>query len=64
MMLVHMLLLLARIEREILLLGLVRGGINAALGMMDPQDNWLIHAVDTLREGGFLADYEKVKVPM
>ena len=29
---------------------------------MDPQDNWLIHAVDTLREGGFLADYEKVKV--
>ena len=41
---------------------LARGGINAALGTMDPQDNWLIHAVDTLREGGFLADYEKVKV--
>jgi succinate dehydrogenase / fumarate reductase flavoprotein subunit len=41
---------------------LARGGINAALGTMDPQDNWLVHAVDTLREGGFLADYEKVKV--
>ena len=41
---------------------LARGGINAALGTMDPQDNWLVHAVDTLREGGFLADYEKVEV--
>jgi len=41
---------------------LARGGINAALGTMDPQDNWLVHAVDTLREGGFIADYEKVQV--
>jgi succinate dehydrogenase/fumarate reductase flavoprotein subunit len=29
---------------------------------MDPEDNWMIHAADTLREGGFLADYEKVEV--
>src|ERR1044071_8715909 len=41
---------------------LARGGINAALGIMDPQDNWMIHAADTLREGGFLADYERVEV--
>ncbi len=33
---------------------LARGGINAALGTMDPEDNWMIHAADTLREGGFL----------
>ena len=38
-----------------------RGGINAALGTMDPQDNWMIHAADTLREGEFLADYERVE---
>ena len=41
---------------------LARGGINAALGTMDPKDSWMIHAADTLREGGFLADYEKVEV--
>ena len=41
---------------------LARGGINAALGTMDPNDNWLVHAADTLREGGFIADYEKVAV--
>ncbi len=41
---------------------LARGGINAALGTMDPEDNWMIHAIDTLREGEFLADYEKVEV--
>ena len=39
-----------------------RGGINAALGTMDPEDNWMIHAADTLREGEFLADYERVEV--
>ena len=38
-----------------------RGGINAALGTMDPEDNWMIHAADTLREGEFLADYERVE---
>ena len=41
---------------------LARGGINAALGTMDPEDNWTIHAADTLREGEFLADYERVEV--
>jgi succinate dehydrogenase / fumarate reductase, flavoprotein subunit len=41
---------------------LARGGINAALGTMDPQDNWMIHAADTLREGLFIGDYSKVEV--
>src|SRR5436190_16051920 len=41
---------------------LARGGINAALGTMDPEDNWIIHAADTLREGELLADYERVEV--
>jgi succinate dehydrogenase / fumarate reductase flavoprotein subunit len=41
---------------------LARGGINAALGTMDPEDNWMIHAADTLREGKFLADYERIEV--
>jgi succinate dehydrogenase / fumarate reductase, flavoprotein subunit len=41
---------------------LARGGINAALGAMDPEDNWMIHAADTIREGEFLADYERVEV--
>lgn len=27
---------------------LARGGINAALSTMDPEDNWMIHAADTL----------------
>src|SRR5918995_710002 len=40
---------------------LARGGINAALGTMDPEDNWIIHALDTLREGEFIGDYEKVE---
>src|SRR5436190_10884478 len=41
---------------------LARGGINAALGTMDPEDSWMIHAADTLREGEFLADYERVEL--
>ena len=41
---------------------LARGGINAALGTMDPEDNWMVHAADTLKEGDFLADYERVQV--
>lgn len=41
---------------------LARGGINAALGTMDPEDNWMVHAADTLKEGEFLADYERVEV--
>jgi succinate dehydrogenase flavoprotein subunit len=39
---------------------LATGGINAALATMDHNDNWMIHAADTLKEGCFLADYEKV----
>ena len=35
---------------------LAAGGINAALGTMDPQDSWQQHAADTLRESYFLAD--------
>src|SRR5215471_2032350 len=38
-----------------------RGGINAALGTMDPEDSWMMHAADTLREGESLADYERVE---
>ncbi|ALI35524.1 Succinate dehydrogenase flavoprotein subunit [Candidatus Nitrosocosmicus oleophilus] len=41
---------------------LARGGINAALGTMDPEDNWMIHAADTLKEGEFLADYRRVEI--
>lgn len=41
---------------------LARGGINAALGTMDPEDNWMIHAADTLREGELLADHERVEI--
>jgi succinate dehydrogenase / fumarate reductase, flavoprotein subunit len=40
---------------------LARGGINAALGTMDPEDNWMVHAADTLREGEFLADYKRIE---
>lgn len=41
---------------------MARGGINAALGTMDPEDNWMIHAADTLREGELLADYTIVEL--
>jgi succinate dehydrogenase/fumarate reductase flavoprotein subunit len=41
---------------------LARGGINAALGTMDKEDNWMVHAADTLREGEFIADYERVEL--
>src|SRR5690606_40562610 len=35
---------------------LAAGGINAALGTMDPEDSWQQHAADTLRESYFLAE--------
>jgi succinate dehydrogenase flavoprotein subunit len=41
---------------------LARGGTNAALGTTDPEDNWMVHATDTLREGELLADYERVEI--
>ena len=39
-----------------------RGGINGALGTRDPEDDWTIHAADTLNEGHFLNDPRKVEV--
>jgi succinate dehydrogenase / fumarate reductase flavoprotein subunit len=39
---------------------LAAGGINAALGTMDPQDSWAQHAADTLKESYFLADPQTV----
>jgi len=54
------------LKKKVLLIGrckhgdahtnLATGGINAALATVDKKDNWLIHAVDTLKEGQFLAD--------
>ena len=38
-----------------------RGGINGSLGTRDPEDAWPIHAADTLEEGHFLNDPEKVE---
>ena len=35
---------------------LAMGGINAALGTMDPEDTWQQHAADTIKEGYFLSD--------
>ena len=38
------------------------GGINAALGTMDPDDSWLVHAVDTYREAQHLSDPRLVEI--
>ena len=38
-----------------------RGGINGALGTHDPEDDWTVHAADTLEEGHFLNDPAKVE---
>ena len=38
-----------------------RGGINGALGTLDPEDDWTIHAADTLNEGHHLNDPDKVE---
>ncbi|ELY44427.1 L-aspartate oxidase [Natronorubrum sulfidifaciens] len=38
------------------------GGINAALGSLDPDDDWPIHAADTLNEGHHLNDPEAVEL--
>ncbi|MGP9536553.1 L-aspartate oxidase [Brachybacterium sp. AOP43-C2-M15] len=40
---------------------LAAGGINAALGTLDPEDSWEQHAADTLRESYYLADPEVVE---
>jgi succinate dehydrogenase / fumarate reductase, flavoprotein subunit len=41
---------------------LAAGGINAALGTVDPKDSWQQHFADTLREGYFLADPRVVEL--
>jgi succinate dehydrogenase / fumarate reductase, flavoprotein subunit len=41
---------------------LAAGGINAALGSVDPEDSWQQHFADTLREGYFLADPRVVEL--
>lgn len=41
---------------------LAAGGINAALGTMDPVDSWQQHAADTIKEGYFLANPHTVEV--
>ncbi|MBZ2194864.1 L-aspartate oxidase [Occultella gossypii] len=41
---------------------LAAGGINAALGTMDPQDNWRQHAADTIKESYYLANPHTVEI--
>jgi succinate dehydrogenase / fumarate reductase flavoprotein subunit len=41
---------------------LAAGGINAALGTVDPEDSWQQHFADTLREGYFLSDPRTVEI--
>ncbi|GAB5894384.1 FAD-dependent oxidoreductase [Mycolicibacterium mageritense] len=41
---------------------LAAGGINAALGTMDPEDSWEQHAADTLTESRLLADPVTVQI--
>lgn len=41
---------------------LAAGGINAALGTIDPEDSWQQHAADTIKESYFLADPHTVEV--
>jgi succinate dehydrogenase / fumarate reductase flavoprotein subunit len=41
---------------------LASGGVNAALGTMDPEDSWEQHAADTLREGYWLGDPRSVEL--
>jgi succinate dehydrogenase / fumarate reductase flavoprotein subunit len=38
-----------------------RGGINAALGNLDSEDSWEIHAADTLDEGHYINDTDAVE---
>jgi succinate dehydrogenase / fumarate reductase, flavoprotein subunit len=41
---------------------LAAGGINAALGTVDPEDSWQWHFADTIREGYFLSDPRTVEI--
>ena len=40
---------------------LAQGGINAALGTVDPEDSWQAHAADTLKEGYWLNEPDLVE---
>ncbi|KUI00219.1 succinate dehydrogenase [Mycolicibacterium acapulense] len=63
---------LAEHGRDVLLVGkrpvgdahttLAAGGINAALGTIDPEDSWQQHAADTLTESYLLADPATVQI--
>jgi len=39
---------------------LATGGINAALGNMDPKDNWKLHAADTIKDGSYINNPQAV----
>jgi succinate dehydrogenase / fumarate reductase, flavoprotein subunit len=41
---------------------LAAGGINAALGTVDPEDSWQQHFIDTRKEGYFIADPLAVEI--
>jgi succinate dehydrogenase / fumarate reductase flavoprotein subunit len=41
---------------------MTEGSINAALGNVDPQDNWKYHFKDTMVEGQMLSDYRMIEI--
>ena len=41
---------------------LAAGGINAALGTVDPDDDWIQHFVDTYQEGYNIGDPKTVEI--
>ncbi|MFT7615398.1 MAG: succinate dehydrogenase / fumarate reductase flavoprotein subunit [Candidatus Woesearchaeota archaeon] len=41
---------------------LATGGINAALGTMDKQDSWQLHATDTIKDGGGINNPRMVEI--
>ncbi|MBA3688436.1 MAG: FAD-binding protein, partial [Chloroflexi bacterium] len=41
---------------------LAAGGLNAALGSVDPEDSWQQHFADTMREGYYLSDPRVVEI--
>jgi len=41
---------------------MAEGGIAAALGNIDPQDNWQVHFTDTMRGGQMINDYRMVEI--
>src|SRR5688572_19526187 len=41
---------------------LAAGGINAALGTVDPEDSWQQHFADTLKDGYFLGNPRAVEI--